>query len=74
MVDFNIVIEQVAAEIREVGIESTVLATDFGQDHNISPPDGLAEYVTRLEALGFSPADFDRMLRRNPAALLGLEG
>lgn len=72
IVDFNIPVEQVAAEIREVGVETTVLATDFGQDHNLSPPDGLAEYITKLKACGFTTADFDRMIRSNPAALLGL--
>ena len=71
--DYEVPIEQVAAEIREVGVESSVLATDFGQEHKLSPPDGLAKYVTRLEAAGFSPADFDRMLRRSPAILLGLD-
>jgi microsomal dipeptidase-like Zn-dependent dipeptidase len=72
--DFNIPLEQIAAEIREVGIESTVLATDFGQNHNISPPDGLAEYAENLAEFGFSQENFDQMLRHNPAFLLGLDG
>jgi hypothetical protein len=65
--------EQVIGDIRTVGVETTVLTTDFGQAKNISPPDGLAEYAARLEAAGFSSADLDWMLRRTPAALLGLD-
>lgn len=70
---FGVPLEQVAEEIGAVGAESTVLATDFGQPQNLSPPEGLAEFGRRLAALGFSKSELDRMLRRNPASMLGLE-
>ncbi len=69
---FGVPLEQVADEISIVGAESTVLATDYGQPQNPSPPEGLAEFGSRLATLGFSKSELDRMLRRNPAWMLGL--
>ncbi|NHZ70448.1 MAG: hypothetical protein GWP18_02275 [Proteobacteria bacterium] len=70
---FDVPLERIAEEIRAVGTESTVLATDYGQPHNVSPPEGLAEFAGGLAALGFSQRELDEMLRHNPAVLLGLE-
>lgn len=58
--------------IRKVGVESSVLATDLGQKGNPFPPDGLAAFVTRLAAQGFTTQELDRMVKENPAKLLGL--
>lgn len=69
---FGVPLEQVAEEISVVGTESTVLATDFGQPQNPSPPEGLAEFAGRLASLGFSKIEMDRMIRKNPAWMLGL--
>lgn len=62
----------IAAAVRELGPETTVLATDFGQPENPDPVDGLRDYMAGMLALGISQADIDRMTRVNPAWLLGL--
>jgi hypothetical protein len=61
-----------ADRIRRIGVESTVLASDFGQPENMAPPDGMAAYIGGLQTLGFRPHEIDRMSRENPAELLGL--
>jgi hypothetical protein len=62
-----------AASVREVGVASTVLATDLGQPDNPDPLTGLAGMAGAFRARGFSDAELDLMMRRNPAGLLGLE-
>lgn len=61
-----------AANIRRVGWETTIIATDFGQPHNPFPVDGLAAYMECLQAEGFTRAEIARMSQENPALLLGL--
>jgi len=64
--------EQIASQIRAVGVESTVLTTDLGQAGNPLPTEGMRAYVAGLLALGFNAAELHLMVSRNPAALLGL--
>jgi hypothetical protein len=66
--------EGMAQGIRRVGVESTVISTDFGQVFNPSPVDGLARYIAGLRQSGFSQAEIDRMSQENPAQLLGIHG
>lgn len=63
---------EIAAQIRRVGIDSTVLATDFGQVHNPAPVDGMRAYLEALNAQGFTNQELRRMASENPAHLLGL--
>lgn len=63
---------RIAHQIREVGIESTVLSSDYGQADHPAPTTGLAAYLTRLHAHGIAWPDLRRMAGDNPAALLGL--
>jgi microsomal dipeptidase-like Zn-dependent dipeptidase len=63
---------ELAAVIRRVGVESTVIATDYGQPNNPTPVEGLASYIAALRAEGFAEADIARMARDNPAHLLEL--
>ncbi len=63
---------ELAAIIRRIGTESTVISTDLGQATNPSPVDGMAMYIAGLHAEGFDGASIDRMSRRNPADLLEL--
>jgi hypothetical protein len=60
------------AAIRAVGAEHVVLASDFGQAANPSPPDGLRAFVVALREAGITAAELDLMTKRNPARLLGL--
>ena len=65
-------VSAIAAAIRQVGPETTVLATDFGQVENPSPIEGMRQYLTEVLALGFGQNEIDRMARVNPAVLLGI--
>lgn len=63
---------ELAEDIRAVGVESTVLATDFGQPDNPDPVEGMAAMMDALEP-EFGGEGVDVMCRRNPALLLGLD-
>jgi hypothetical protein len=65
--------ETLAQQIREVGVETTIAATDFGLPQLPAPAEGLAEYAHLLLRSGFPPADVTRMIRDNPARLLRLD-
>ncbi len=58
--------------IREVGVESTVLATDLGQAHNPWPEEGLLSFIEAMLEHGFTGAELEIMLKTNPARLLDL--
>ena len=62
-----------AAQIRAAGPENVVVSTDLGQPANPVPAVGFAMGVGRLLAAGFSEAEVDLMIRRNPARLLDLD-
>jgi len=58
--------------IKAVGAAHVILGTDLGQAANPVPSEGLLDYVVKLMAKGISKADIDLMIRKNPAAQLGL--
>jgi hypothetical protein len=62
-----------AVAIKDIGAEHFILATDLGQVGNPVHPDGYTLLVQGLKQEGVSDAELDRMMRRNPARLLGLE-
>ena len=66
-------IEEYAQAIRAIGVEHCILSSDLGQAVNPLPPDGLAEFFTRLQRAGFAPTEIAVMSRTNPAKALGLE-
>jgi hypothetical protein len=59
-----------AAIIRAVGVDSTILATDFGQAYNAPPVEGLEAYLAALLAEGFTPEELRWMVSDNARALL----
>lgn len=63
---------RIAADIRYVGVRSTVLATDLGQVSNPLPVQGLRAYIAGLLGEGFSQEDILLMAKENPAHLLGI--
>jgi hypothetical protein len=65
-------VAEIAAHIRQVGVESTVLSTDFGQPASPAPVDGMRAYLSGLLASGLSLHAIRRMAGENPADLLGL--
>jgi hypothetical protein len=58
--------------IRAVGVESTVLGTDFGQKKNDHPVEAMNRYLTDLLKAGFTETEIERMAVKNPAGLLGI--
>jgi hypothetical protein len=64
--------EQVYANIREVGPASTILATDLGQTTAPYPDEGLGIFASRLLDNGFTENEVRRMVRDNPAQVLGV--
>jgi hypothetical protein len=64
--------EQVYANIREVGPQSTILATDLGQTTGPYPDEGLATFAERLLENGFTEQEVRGMVVDNPSTLLGV--
>ena len=62
----------IAEQIKEVGVESTVVATDFGQKTNDEPVVGMKRFIAELMGCGLKPAEIETMIKTNPASILGL--
>lgn len=65
-------VADMAEAIRQVGAEHFVLASDLGQTENPIHPDGYKRLVAGLAKEGIPRADIERMMRTNPARVLGL--
>ena len=65
-------IDHVRAAVARLGAERCLLASDGGQRHNPSPPEGLRVFAQSLFERGVGEAEIGRMVRANPRALLGL--
>lgn len=65
-------VEQMAAAIKAVGAQSSILASDMGAAPLDPPINGFVAFVKRLGELGVSDAQLDQMTRVNPSALLGI--
>jgi microsomal dipeptidase-like Zn-dependent dipeptidase len=63
-------LERVVNAIRQVGVESNVLATDLGQSANPLPAEGMRQFIKELIGQGFSEEQIERMARHNPAGLV----
>jgi hypothetical protein len=59
--------------IKEVGIGSFVLGTDYGIRAAPSPVQGMRTMVATLLDYGFAPDDIYKMIADNPAKLIGIE-
>jgi len=64
--------EVYAQNIKAIGAESCVMATDFGQVNNDGPAEGLAGFIKVMLENGISAAEIRMMVRGNPMRLLGL--
>jgi hypothetical protein len=67
-------VHTVARQVRELGAEHFILATDFGVYTLPTPVEGLREFIACMLDLGIPATDIETMVRRNPAKLLGLDG
>jgi hypothetical protein len=59
-----------AKAIRNVGVESVILASDLGQPVNPVHPEGLKTYFAGLKNEGFTDAEIAVMARDNPTELV----
>jgi hypothetical protein len=64
---------RIVSDIREVGMGSTILATDFGAAGLPAPVDGLRSYLAALLDAGFFERDIQVMAGETPAMLLELD-
>jgi Family of unknown function (DUF6282) len=62
-----------AKAIRFVGVEHCILSSDMGQPGNPLHPDGLAAFYAGLRAQGLTRLEVDRMMKENPATLIGVQ-
>jgi hypothetical protein len=69
----NFAIGDIARAIREVGPAACILTSDLGQPLSPVHTEGLKSFFDLLRQNGFTQAEIDRMSKRNPARLLGLE-
>jgi hypothetical protein len=58
---------------RTVGHDTTILATDLGQEGNPSPVSGMHDYVEAVRDAGVGADDVELMACHAPAAALGLD-
>ncbi len=65
-------IRTVVEMIRQVGPERCVLATDLGRINYPSPVEGMRTFLAILLLAGIPEKDIERMVKLNPAYLLGL--
>ncbi len=57
-------------QIRAIGPEHVVLATDLGQVTGVFPDEGLGFFAEKLLGSGFSESDVRKMIVNNPASLI----
>jgi hypothetical protein len=62
--------EAVFANIRQVGVERSMLSTDLGQATNPPVAEGFAMYAQKLLDAGFTVAEINRMSAAVPASLI----
>jgi len=65
--------EDYAKAMKEVGVEHCILSSDLGQAGNPLHTDGLELIFAGLRNAGLTVAEIERMVKTNPARLMGLE-
>lgn len=69
----KVTFETTLEQIRALGPDRVILATDLGQKTAKYPDEGLLEFATKLHENGFSVEDVRKMTVDNPRFLLGLD-
>jgi len=63
---------KIAEAVRTIGAEHCLMATDFGQLLNPAPVEGMRMYIQTMLHYGLTADEIVRMVRVNPARILGL--
>lgn len=64
--------KNIAEQIKAVGVESTVMATDFGQMDAAPAAHGQLFFIEQMLEYGLKPEEIEVMVKVNPGRLLGL--
>ena len=59
--------------IKAVGAERCIMSTDFGQDHNPAPAEGMRMGIATMLRYGLTEKEVELLVKVNPAKLLGLD-
>ncbi|MGF6953644.1 hypothetical protein QF028_006149 [Neobacillus sp. B4I6] len=71
--DFNdITIQEMAESIKQLGAESCVMVTDYGQRHNLPPIKALSNFIEDMLAQGITEEEITTMVNDIPKRLLGI--
>ena len=62
----------VAEQIRAVGAEVSIMASDFGQIFNEEPIKGFRRFIMKMLEMGITSGEIEVMIQKNPAKILGL--
>ena len=62
-----------AEQIQELGADNCIIGTDFGVYTLPEPVEGLREFIAALMDLGMPIDDIQKLVKTNPAKLLGLD-
>ena len=63
-------VDQLAQDIRDIGVDQVVLQTDLGQAQSVKPAEGWQEFLERLLEAGLSYTELNRVASDNAWALL----
>jgi hypothetical protein len=66
-------VDRIAADVRSIGVEYAILSSDLGKGGAELPTEGFATFLEAMRQKGFSDQELDRMVKENPARLLGLQ-
>ena len=66
-------IDRFADQIRQLGVDHVIVSSDVGAAGKPLPVPGFAIFLEALRKKGFTDQELDRMAKRNPATLLGLQ-
>lgn len=68
----SVAFETIVSQIRAVGVDTTLAATDYGLPDTLSPSEAMRTYIQKLAEAGFSEIEIRQMVQENPAKLLQL--
>jgi predicted metal-dependent TIM-barrel fold hydrolase len=63
---------RIVEAVRAVGAERCILDTDFGQDYNPPPAEGMKMMAAALKECGLDDGELELAMKTNPARLLGI--